>query len=162
MGGAWEHGIFGGDPALFFIPQEGRHFFFYAGVADDLGISHLNENRPLSMFDEVLLDGYGSHFIGRTPVASGHLNLRIFKFELRERELVNKAGKITGIRSLFNKGEHNGANVIKILALSGPSVVRFTLGPGFTSTFNYFPDLACMGYNSLILLILKIKGLSLR
>jgi hypothetical protein len=29
------------------------------------------------MFDEIFLDGYSSHLVGRTPVASGHLNLRI-------------------------------------------------------------------------------------
>ncbi len=36
------------------------------------------------------------------------------------------------------------------------------LGPGFTSTFNHFSYFPWMGYNSLILLILKIKELNLR
>ena len=79
MGGAGEHGILGGDPALLFISQERGYSFLDAGVADDLGISHLNENRPFGVFDEVFLDGYVSHLVGRAPVASGHLNLRIFE-----------------------------------------------------------------------------------
>jgi hypothetical protein len=86
MGGAGEHGIFGGDPSLLFVPQERRYFFLDAGVADDFGISHLNENRPFGVFDEVFLDGYGSHLVGRSPVVSGHLNLRIFKLWVRGKE----------------------------------------------------------------------------
>jgi len=42
---------------------------------------------------------------------------------------VNKAGKVTGIRFLFNKGEHNGANAIKNRDLSGHPEGDLLLGP---------------------------------
>ena len=48
---------------------------------------------------------------------------------LQERKLVNKAGKVTGIRLLFNQGEQNGANAIKNRDLSGHTGCDFLLEP---------------------------------
>ena len=79
-----------------------------------------------------------------------------------ERNIVNKAGKITGIRYLFNKVSPNTFNCHLKLDFIRIFWSGDALGPAFTPTFNYFRDSAGMGHNSLILLILKVKGLSLQ
>jgi hypothetical protein len=77
------------------------------------------------------------------------------------RDIVNKAGKIAGIRFLFNEAAPVSiliplkTGVIWIYGQKNPS--RFC----FPATFKYFGDFAGVGYNSLILLILKEKGLNL-
>jgi hypothetical protein len=77
------------------------------------------------------------------------------------RDIVNKAGKITGIRILFNEAAPASIRIplktiiIWVYGRKNPS--RFC----FTATFNYFGDFAGGGHNSLILLILKEKGLNL-
>ena len=71
MGGARQHAVFGGDPALVFAAQEGREFFIHAGGAEDVGVAAADERRAFGMFVDAALDNDRAELVGAT-VACAH------------------------------------------------------------------------------------------
>src|SRR5688572_13525135 len=72
-GGARQHPVLRGDPALAGVAQERRHFLFDARGADHARVPDLNQHRSFGVHREVRRDGDGTKLVGRAIVeAAGH------------------------------------------------------------------------------------------
>ncbi|MNP00311.1 hypothetical protein D3C76_921000 [compost metagenome] len=72
MGGARQHAVLGGDPALALAFQEARHAGVDAGGAQHAGVAELHQHRSFRMLGEVAGDGNRAHLRGTAIAGTGH------------------------------------------------------------------------------------------
>src|SRR4030095_16678459 len=71
VGGARQHAVLRGHPALPLALEEGWHFLLERCSADDLGVAELDEHRALRMPEIVARDDDAPELIGRAAVMAG-------------------------------------------------------------------------------------------
>src|SRR5471030_825852 len=71
-GGARQHAVFGGQPALALPLEETRHAIFDADRADDLGITELDQYRSLGVFGVVAGNADRAELIGNATTWTFH------------------------------------------------------------------------------------------
>jgi hypothetical protein len=71
-GGARQHAVFGGEPALPLALQEARHAGFHAHRTDHLGIPELHQHRTFSVLGVVASDADRAQLIGRAATGTLH------------------------------------------------------------------------------------------
>ena len=64
MGGARQHAVFGGDPALAAALQPRRHALFERGGAQHMRVAEADEAGALGMAGEAALEADGAQFVG--------------------------------------------------------------------------------------------------
>src|SRR5215467_3321671 len=77
IGGAREHRVLGGDPALALAFQEGRHLVLDRRRADDVRRPELDEHRALGMQEEIARERDGAKLVGSASVGSRHRLYRV-------------------------------------------------------------------------------------
>jgi hypothetical protein len=70
-GGAGEHAVLRGDPALTLAFEKGRDAVFHADRAHHLGVTHLDEGGALGVPQESWGDGHRAQLVQTPPVAAG-------------------------------------------------------------------------------------------
>src|SRR5690606_27191921 len=71
-GGARQHAVFGGQPALPLALEEARHAGLDAGGAYHLGITELHQHRPLGMLGVVAGDADRTQLVGGAATGTLH------------------------------------------------------------------------------------------
>ena len=64
MGGARQHAIFGGDPALAAVAQPRRRLLFKTGGNEHMRVAEFHETGTFGMFREIALEGNLAHLVG--------------------------------------------------------------------------------------------------
>ncbi|MNZ75518.1 hypothetical protein D3C78_939960 [compost metagenome] len=64
MGGARQHAVFGGDPALAAVAQPWRRLFFQAGGDEHMRVAEFYQTGTFGMFREIALEGNLAHLVG--------------------------------------------------------------------------------------------------
>ena len=65
-GGARQHAVFGGDPALAFAPQERGYLVFDGGGADNLGVAEFHQHRTFGVAGVIAGNSDISGLFGRS------------------------------------------------------------------------------------------------
>ena len=72
-GGAWQHAVFGSQPALALAFEEPRYAILDADGADDFGVTELDQYRTLCVFGVVAGDADRAELIGNATTWTFHV-----------------------------------------------------------------------------------------
>src|SRR5690606_36387351 len=71
VGGAGQHAVFGGDPALALAAQESRHAVLDAGRAQHAGVAETHQYRTFGVAGEAALDAHLAHLVDGAAAWAG-------------------------------------------------------------------------------------------